>query len=128
MYSFLFKKEKNTFQVRYLDDAPDVHLCDHLGSVEEHEQGVQGEGDILQWGIVLERLGCVHAHGDDTDYGAGPQQRVHPLRKITHFNMSTRHQPAAITQTWTIYVLPLVLKTSGVQHCPVWETIHSLLC
>lgn len=57
----------------YLDDAPDVHLGDHLGSVEEHEQRVQGEGDVLQRGIVLECLGCVHAHRDDTDYGAGSQ-------------------------------------------------------
>lgn len=57
----------------YLDDAPDVHLGDHLGSVEEHEQRVQGKSDVLQWGIVLESLGRVHAHRDDTDYGAGPQ-------------------------------------------------------
>lgn len=68
-------------QMQYLDDASDVHLGDHLGGVEEHEQRVQREGHVLQRRVMLERLGGVHTHGDDADDGAGPQQSVHPLQE-----------------------------------------------
>lgn len=63
----------------YLNDSSDVHLGDHLSSVEEHEQRVQRECHILQRRVMLKRLWGVHTHGDDTDDGAGSQQRVHPL-------------------------------------------------
>lgn len=63
----------------YLDDSSDVHLGDHLGGVEEHEQRVQRERHILQRRVMLECFGRVHANGDDADDGTGPQQSVHPL-------------------------------------------------
>ena len=52
----------STVMSSYLDNSSNVHLGDHLCGVEEHEEGVQGEGDVLQGGVVLERLGSVHAH------------------------------------------------------------------
>lgn len=58
-----------------------MHLGDHLGGVEEHEQCVQRERHILQWRVMLECLGGVHTHRDDTDDGTGPQQGVHPLQE-----------------------------------------------
>lgn len=65
----------------HLDNAPDVHLCNHLCCVEKHEQRVQGEGDILQRRVVLECHGCVHAHRNNTYDGTYPQQRVDPLQE-----------------------------------------------
>lgn len=56
----------------YLYDASDVHLGNHLRRVQEHQQRVQCECHILQWRVVLERHGGVHAHGDDADDGTGP--------------------------------------------------------
>ena len=75
----LFFVQKMDCLYYYLDDSSDVHLGDHLSGVEEHEQRVQGKGHVLQRGVVLERLGCVHTHADDADDGTGSQQRVHPL-------------------------------------------------
>lgn len=70
----------NADLVCYLDDAPDMHFRDHLCSVEEHQQRVQGKGDILQGWVVLKGLRCIHTHRNDTDYGTGPQERMNPLR------------------------------------------------
>lgn len=64
----------------YLDNAPDMHFGDHLCSVEEHQQCVQGEGDILQGRVVLKGLRCIHTDRNDTDYSTGPQERMNPLR------------------------------------------------
>lgn len=57
-----------------------MHFGDHLCSVEEHQQRVQGKGDILQGWVVLKGLRCIHTHRNDTDYGTGPQERMNPLR------------------------------------------------
>lgn len=59
-----------------------MHLGDHLSRVEEHEQRVERECHILQGRVVLKCLGCVHAHRDDADDGAGSQQGVHPLQEV----------------------------------------------
>lgn len=92
-----------------------MHLGDHLCSVEEHKQSVQREGDILEWGVVLEGLGCVHANRDDTDDGTGSQKRVHPLQREEHKipRMST---PTKSTRCSTSSHLHRVLLISGADH------------
>lgn len=57
----------------YLHYSSDVHLCDHLGRVQEHQQRVQCERDVLQRRVMLECLGGVHTHGDDADDRTGAE-------------------------------------------------------
>lgn len=65
----------------HLDDSSYVHLGNHLGGIEEHEQRVQHECYILQWRVMLKGLWGVHTDRDDTDDGAGSKQRMNPLQK-----------------------------------------------
>lgn len=58
-----------------------MHLGNHLGSVEEHEQRVQHERYVLQWRVMLKGLWGVHTDRDDTDDGTGSKQRMNPLQK-----------------------------------------------
>ena len=62
-----------------------MHLGDHLGGVQEHEQRVQRKCHILQWRVMLKGLWGVHTHRDDTDDGTGSKQGMDPLQEEDNF-------------------------------------------
>ena len=63
----------------YPNDAPDVHLGDHLSGEEEGHAKVNAEGHVHEYRVEVEGLRGVHTDRDDAQQGTHPQYAPHPM-------------------------------------------------